>query len=506
MEKKLKAAMIFGNHMVLQRQKPIRIWGTCVGDGTIRVSLAGQETTAECTDGAWEAVLPPMEACKGAEMIVSSEDEILRFTDVAVGEVWLAAGQSNMEFYLRYDAERKDAEENPEIRMFDYPEVAFEGQLEQGDYSDYGFWRICESENLDYFSAAAYYFAMKIQKHYQVPVGIVGCSWGATPACAWMDPAYLEENEGRVWLEDYQKVLDELDMDAYEKDYQSNPEHFRQKPFENEMNEAMMYGVSPEELGKIIQEMLSRGESIVQTEGPKSEKRPGGLYESMVKKIAPFAVRGVLWYQGENDEQHADVYYTVLCSLIRCWRDLWGEELPFCIVQLAPFRYWNQDHKERYPALRRAQDRVSKEVTKVWMASIMDEGLETDIHPKKKRPVGERLALLARGHLYGENILCDPPECRAMTVEDGRLILIFDNAGEELKVTGERVAALEIILDGKTLVDYGIRINKSRLVIECPEIKAEEEVCVRFAETDFCIVNLYSSIGLPAKPFTKYND
>lgn len=504
MGKKLKTAMIFGDHMVLQRQKPIRIWGTCT-EGNVTVSLAGRETAAECTDGTWEAVLPPMEACEGLELVVLSGDETLRFADVAVGEVWLAAGQSNMEFYLRYDSERKDAEENPKIRMFDYPEVAFEGQLEQGDYSDYGFWRVCESENLDYFSAAAYYFAMQIQKQYQVPVGIVGCSWGATPACAWMDPAYLEDNEGKVWLEDYQKVLDELDLKTYEKEYQSNPEYFRQKPFENELNEAMMYGVSSEELGRIIQEMLSRGESIFQTEGPKSEKRPGGLYESMVKKIAPYSVRGVLWYQGENDEKHADVYYTVLSRLIRCWRELWGEKLPFCIVQLAPFRYWDQDNKDRYPSLRRAQERVSREVPAVWMASIMDEGLETDIHPKRKRPVGERLALLARGHVYGEEILCDPPECRRLTLEDGRLSLAFDNAGEGLKVTGERVEALEITCDGKELEDYGTRVEKDSLIIESTEIKKEKKVCVRFAETDFCIVNMYSSIGLPAKPFTKYS-
>ena len=266
MGRKIKPAMIFGNHMVLQRQKAIRIWGTLESDENeeknrietggqekssvqsreITVELAGNSVTVPCEDGKWKAVFPPLEACEGQTLTITSGDEKIRFTDIAVGEVWVAGGQSNMEFYLRYDAERDRAEENRKIRMFDYPEVSFEGQLERGDYSDFGFWRVCTEENFDFYFAVAYYFAQRLQKKYQVPVGIVGCNWGGTPACTWTDAKYLENTEGDVWLSDYRKTMETLDIAAYENAYDRNPWHYRQKPFEDEINEAVLYGVKPD--------------------------------------------------------------------------------------------------------------------------------------------------------------------------------------------------------------------------------------------------------------------
>lgn len=167
----IRLGELFGDHMVLQREKPIRIWGTCGEDCEVRVSLLGKETSVQAKDGRWTAELPPMEAAAGAELRVSSREGSLCLQDVGIGEVWLAGGQSNMEFYLRYDAERREAGENPQVRFFDVPKISYEGETEDYDYSDFGFWRPCTRENLDYYSAAAYYFALRLQEDLQMPVG-----------------------------------------------------------------------------------------------------------------------------------------------------------------------------------------------------------------------------------------------------------------------------------------------------------------------------------------------
>lgn len=500
----IKPASIFSDRMILQREKPIKIWGTCSEDVMITVRLQNQEASVQCHEGRWQVTLPPMEACFQTEMKIFSPQEQLIISEVAIGEVWLAGGQSNMEFYMRYDADRKEAYGNPYVRMFDYPEISYEGQLESGDYSEFGFWRTCDEENLDYFTAVGYYFAMQLEKQYHIPIGIVGCNWGGTPACAWIDPKYLKDNEGKAWLDDYEKSIENLDLGLYRKQFVENPENYRGKPFENKMQDAMMYGMSEEELNQMIQSMFAEGSTFTPpVEGPMSEKRPGGLYETMLKKLAPYTMRGVIWYQGENDDQKADIYHIVLKELIHCWRDLWKEELPFLFVQLAPFQYWMEEGKMLYPTLRKEQEWVAKNVPNTWMTTIMDAGMRHDIHPKKKKPVGERLALLARGHVYGEDILCDAPECTDMIVENGRIVLVFKNAGEGMGIRGEKIQALEIIINGEKLQKWEAEFQQDRIMISHVNIHDTDTVKVEFAETDYCEVNLYSSIGIPVMPFTK---
>jgi sialate O-acetylesterase len=163
----------------------------------------------------------------------------------------------------------------------------------------------------------------------------------------------------------------------------------------------------------------------------------------MLKKIAPFPLRGFLWYQGESDDVRASVYGTVLKRLIECWRNLWDEKLPFLLVALAPFGRWVSATGERFPLLRQQQETISKTVEAVWLASSSDAGMEWDVHPKHKKPIGTRLALLARGHIYGEDILCDPPEfLKAYRQADG-IRLLFANA-DGLHIKGGKINALHL--------------------------------------------------------------
>lgn len=159
--------------------------------------------------------------------------------------------------------------------------------------------------------------------------------------------------------------------------------------------------------------------------GPDHPWWPCGLYENMLVNVAPYTCRGVLCYRGESDEFHPEIYDQVLAVLIRNWRDLWHDELPFLMVQLAPFGAWLQNGSDAYPTLRDRQARAARDIPGVWLTSSSDSGMEWDIHPKHKRPIGERLALLALGHIYGRDILCDAAEFESVKWEDGKRTLTF---------------------------------------------------------------------------------
>lgn len=498
----LRPAAIFRDHMVLQQGKAVTVWGECDGEEEILVSIGEIQVCASREAQRWRAVLPPLPATESTFLTISSGAQCIRISDVAVGEVWFAGGQSNMEFYLRYDKEREHAVEDPQIRMFDIPKISYRGELAEYDYSDFGKWRKFTPENMDYFSATAFYFAAFLRSKLKVPVGIVCCTWGATPACAWLDPRYLEKNEGSVWLEDYREATKDLDPAQYEAAFRRNPDNYKGKPFSNPMQEKMMFGMTPEELMAWVQEMNQSGAApVLPVEGPKSEKRPGGLFETMILPAAPYTVRGFLWYQGENDDRHPEVYHIVLSRLIQCWRTLWGEELPFLLVQLAPFSYWTEEGRFIFPLIREKQQWVSDHTENCWMACVMDHGMEHDIHPKEKRFAGQRLALLALGHVYHHKLLCDSPRYDHFTAAPGRIELHFRHVGESLLCRGEDVSAFRVAVNGKELPDVGIEVTGKTVLLQHPLFQRGNAIRIQFARKDYCIVNLYNSAQLPLLPF-----
>ena len=190
----LKTAMIFGDNMVLQQKKTFKIWGTGIPGKSILGTLKGEkleliEGFIE-KDGNWVLSFPPLDAERNLELTITDGQDILSFNNIAIGEVWVAGGQSNMEYYLQFDAEKDGVLEgkmNPDIRFFDYPKVSYEGQLEEHDYSKFGFWRICSRDELPYFSAVGYYFAENLNDILNTPIGIIGCNWaGRLPAHGWI--------------------------------------------------------------------------------------------------------------------------------------------------------------------------------------------------------------------------------------------------------------------------------------------------------------------------------
>jgi sialate O-acetylesterase len=222
----------------------------------------------------------------------------------------------------------------------------------------------------------------------------------------------------------------------------------------------------------------------------------------MLMTIAPYTVRGVLWYQGESDEEmgHADIHGSMLKGLISDWRKAMKDtELPFLIVQLPGWERWLVSVNNDYMTVREFQQQVADTVDNVWLCSISDVGEQFDIHPKNKLPVGERLALLARGHVYGEAILCDAPRGISAAREGQEIKITFTGAEGGLEIRGDELAAMEVICDGKP-VEFTASVDGEELVLTL----AEECSCpadVRFAKKAWYLVNLYNKAGIPAVPF-----
>ncbi|MDO4299610.1 MAG: sialate O-acetylesterase [Lachnospiraceae bacterium] len=497
----LELAPLFQHHMVLQREKPITVWGRGPEDAMVTVRLDGVSASAVIREHRWSCVLPPHGPAEGLTLIVEMDIPgfpVTTVKDVAVGDVWLAGGQSNMEYFLRYDSHWEEIRRQPlnrQIRMFNVPRLCFEGQ--QKDVSDSGYWFGQGEKAWETFSAPGYCFARELQPVLGVPVGIIGCNWGGTPACAWMDPEYLKEEPLNRVIEEYEEAFRGCDLSKLRREtlrgyaQEDSPEH-------GEQWKAVMYGLNDEEQR---QWKKDHAWDAVAPLGPWHAYRPGGLYHQMLEQVIPYALKGVIWYQGESDSGHPDLYDGLMETLIRCWREKWKDDFPFLMVQLAPFHHWLDCTGENYAEIRRRQEMVAARVPNVWTVSIMDLGMYEDIHPKRKKEVGERLTLLARGCVYGEDILCRSPELASGEVSGNTITLKLVYTGAGLQWAGEKPDAFRVTVDGQEVKDYQVTLQGDSICIAMPGA-IQKECVVSFAEEDYVEVNLFNEAGLPVKPFT----
>lgn len=526
----LKPALMFKDHMILQRDKKIAVWG--MGDPGTKVNVTVQGQVGSATvgnDGNWNIMLEPLAVSFSEDMVIQSGDEKIVCTDVQVGDVWFAGGQSNMEFFMRYDADMSREKENctnPNIRFFDYPEVAYVGQIDEADYGkNYGIWRLCEPDQLQWFSAVGYYFAKDLQAKYQVPIGILGCNLGGSPACAWLPKDVVAANGNQYRLDEYEAAIASLDFGQYTAKVKSNPQTYKVDQMNDPLLDLMMSGCELEEMMAKSMEMMREAgidvdnlspEEFMIPMGPLHEWRPCGLYESMLLPCIPYGVKGILWFQGCSDaenEKQANAYKQIFTALIKHWRGLWEEELPFLFVQLAPFGQWMMNTGDSFPIVREAQQWAADHIPGTGMAVATDVGMENDIHPKKKQPVGHRLALLAERLVYGEqDVICEAPTLVSAQAENGRIVLTFDNTGDGLKLTetvpyGQVIGAdvlggLEIFQNGEKLESKNLKATAEgdQVLVTGEEIRGDVPTEIRIAKTGWFLVNLYNSADIPARP------
>lgn len=478
---RLILASLFSDHAVLQRDMAVPVWGKAEPGQKVVVRFADQEKNATADkDGRWMVKLDALPAsAMGRTLSVKAESgETVSRNDVLVGEVWLCSGQSNMAFALRgsvHGEEAIAAAGDAQLRLFaDAAKATDEPQELIG-----GAWTVDSAQSATGFSAVAYFFGKELRQKLGVPVGLIRSAVGGTVAEAWTAKADLETNPTLKPL---------LDLQATRvAEYPKTLEAYKQR--------------EPELLAK-YEEATAKAKAAgtpapAKPQPPQapttSVNRPTGLYNGSIAPLQPYAIRGAIWYQGESNSGRGKEYQTLFPAMIGSWRKAWGQgDFPFLFVQITP-------HNGMSPEVREAQ-RITTETTQnTAMAVTVDIGHPTDIHPKEKQPIGQRLALAARALAYGEPIEYSGPTYDSLQVNGNRVTLSFKHATGGLVAKDGALKGFSIAgADGK-YVDAKATIEGNTVIVSNEAVTAP--VSVRYGWANVPDVNLYNGAGLPASPF-----
>lgn len=470
----VKLPAIFTDNMVLQQGMQVPVWGWADEGEAVTVQFRDQRVAAKVVNGKWSVKLKALKAGGPDELVVYGRNRIL-LRNVLVGEVWLCSGQSNMEFKLAGSFESQGDiknSSNSNIRLFKVENTKSDEPLDDlkqpwnvGKFA----WQEASPQSTPDFSAVAYYFGRMLEKERGVPIGLIQSDWGGSPAEVWMSQSTLEANA----------------------DYKANI--LEKYPAAREAYEAALAKFKASK---------SKGAA------PRAPWKPTELYNGMIHPILGFGIRGAIWYQGESNAGRAWQYRTLFPDMIKNWRKDWGQgDFPFLFVQLAP---WDRNKKRSleeitkepvesdWAELREAQTMTLK-LSKTGMAVITDVGEKDDIHPTKKLPVGERLALAARALVYNEKIVHSGPMYKSLKVKGNTAIVAFDHIGGGLEAKGGKLTGFAICGEDKKWVWADAETDGKVVTLSSPSVA--KPVAVRYGWADFPVVNLYNKEGLPASPF-----
>jgi alpha-L-fucosidase 2 len=516
----LRLAPIFSSHMVLQRNKPVPIWGNGTEGRTVTVVIQGKAVTAVVTAGRWQTELPPFAAGGPFELLVSDGEEQIVLGDVLFGEVWLASGQSNMEqpmLVVEGGPEASEQANDPFVRLYTVPRRAYQGARIPGwhfepSFSEDAVWENCRPENAIHFSAIALRMGLKLREALQVPIGIINCSWGGTPVQAWMSESALDASgvAGRRTLAHYQTLVEEHDADAYEREfaqYQQDMVEYIEEA--GDVRERIrLYGLD----GYHRKSGVGRSLPIPPL-GPKSFMRPSGVYETMLRTAAPYAIAGVLWYQGESNanELEAGSYRELLGAMFREWRQLWNDPmLPFIVIQLPGFAAGGEPDGQIWPLLRESQSMAVSDTPGTALVVALDCGEADNIHPIIKFPLADRAANAALGHVYSMPVVWRSPglvyEGATIDDESGTVVCEFEGVTAGLAIAeaverGATISGFELCgSDGSIwLPAEAYIVAADRIVVRHPEIPKPS--AVRYGWKNFHAQILRDGAGLPVAPF-----
>ena len=499
-ENRLIPASLFKDHMVLQQNTNVNVWGRS-GPG-LPVIVTGSWITPSTpfqtisdSQGKWSLKLPTHSAGGPFTLTIKSAEEEIVLEDILIGEVWLCAGQSNMEFGLepaQNGAQEINNARYPGIRIVAIQRKASRVPVESAEIK----WQPCSPESIltagswaynkspdKSFSAVGYFFGRELHKELNVPVGLIQVAFGGTPAETWMQPEWLPQHEPVSIMDSWNQHDEEA-------------AHYNQllAQWSVDRTKAQENGTQPPAKPEKFQ---LRAEQY----------RPGTVYNGMLAPLVPFTVRGVIWYQGESNvdvlaayrKGHALLYRDLFTALIDNWRNLWSDEnLPFYFVQIAPWNYKNPEGRLA-AVLRESQLEVMKKVKNTGMVVTSDIGDLGDIHPANKQDVGKRLALWALAKTYHRNIEYSGPVYSGFSKEDSAIRISFDHIDGGLVVRGGKASCWEIA--GINKVFYPATATIDGITIRVSSDKVAEPEAVRFGFTNGAEPNLFNKAGLPASPF-----
>jgi sialate O-acetylesterase len=435
----LRLPAIINDHMVIQRETTVPLWGWAHPDQEVVITTSWDTTkvkTKTQNTAVWRASIKTPKAGGPHTITIQAGGEVRTLTDVLSGEVWLCSGQSNMEWSMEIslDGKKELAMVNdPAIRLMHIPKAGAASPQVHGE----GAWRVCDKNSVQYFSAVAYYFGKKLNAELNVPIGLINASWGGSNAELWTTPESIEKDAELV---------------VALKKQQERPWW----PFE-----------------------------------------AGSIYHAMIHPIVPYAIAGTLWYQGESNTAAPATYKHLMETMINDWRKAFKKDFPFYYVQIAPYAGYGA-----FPSgtLIREQQVKMLEISKTGMVVISDHvDNVNDIHPGYKKPVGERLANLALADAYGvKSIAYLNPLYKSMKVEKSTIRIIFENATTLVAKNGS-VTEFQLAGEDKKFYPAKAKIEGNTIVVSAKEVK--KPVAVRYAWGNGSIGNLFSKEGLPVSSF-----
>jgi sialate O-acetylesterase len=474
-------AGIFTDHMVLQRQQPVAVWGTAAAGHTVHVRF-GEQTVSATADaaGAWRTTLQPLPASATPATLTVSDpaaDADITISDVLVGEVWLGSGQSNMAMQVRraLDPEQEAAAADlPTIRLFTEGSVAaaVPGATPRGE------WQVCTPETASAFSATLFFFGRELHTALDVPVGLINSSVGGTPIESWISAAaQLNTAELADHTRELLQGFERYDEAAATAGYERQLRRFEER-------------VKAGETG------LRRPRNPLETH--RRRGAPGWLFNGKINPLIPYTLRGIVWYQGENNanSQRPDLYRHQLPALIRDWRSRWNAELPFAWVQLPNYTADDAGWTEVRDGMLQTLSLPS-----TGMAITIDIGEAKDIHPKNKQDVGKRLSLWALADVYD----------RPVAAASGPIPAVFDFTGQSVTVTFRHAARGLQSADGQSPLGFELlntdgswhvasaSVTADRVVVSSAAVSMPQGI--RYAWAALPAASLQNSAGLPATPF-----
>ncbi len=468
---------VFNDGMVLQRGMAVPVWGTADSGETVTVSFAGQTKQAKAGhDGRWSVKLDRMKAGGPFEMLVKARESV-RLTDVMVGDVWLCSGQSNMWWPMKFvkdiPAEYKP-EANDAIRLFSV------WSPEHDNYGRKPIWSHCSPEVLGEFSAVAYFFGREIQRETGVTVGLVHSSMGGSVPETWMRRETLLSDPDFAPIVAY--------WDSITTAYPTVKRDFA----------AYLEGLKQFKAGKAAEPEKPDMPFI-----PKPlryyMRYPQGIYDAQLSPLIPFAIKGVIWYQGESSTERAWQYRRLFPAMIGEWRHLWGQgDFPFIFTQLA-----NYNSTTAVPEIREAQ-LMTLSLPSTAMAVVVDIGDSTNVHANNKWEVGRRLSLAALHEAYGRDIEYSGPIFDSMKIRGGSISLSFKHCADDLVAgKGGELHGFEIAGQDRAFHPAKARIDGSQVIVSSDAVEKPAAVRYGWRANPYC--NLYNSVGLPASPFRSDN-
>ena len=491
----VQLASPFTSHMVLQCDMKVPVWGWAAPGETVTVTFAGQQVTTQTgADGRWRVDLQPLTASAESRAFTvtgSQTTGTISLDDVVVGEVWLASGQSNMDFSVskkvKYFAGVTN--EDAEIAAANYPLIRmFTGAFAK-TYQPMnrvgGKWLVCSPETVPGFSAVGYFFARDLQREIKIPVGIVTLAFGASTAEAWIPrDALAADLKLKPLLDSFDAKVDK---------FRTNRPAIVAPPRSEDVS-----AKAPVSTVTSTNRVAGRRRAAGPGDPVQDQHNATVLFNGMINPVIPYAIRGAIWYQGESIVGGADgraLYPHVQATLVRDWRQLWGEgDFPFYIVQLA-----GQDAESNNPLVREAQTTILS-LPNTGMAVTTDIGERKNVHPKNKQDVGDRLTRIALTNAYGHNLEYSGPVYQSMQVEGDKIRLKFTHLGGGLVAKDGPLKWFTIAGTDGTYVPAAATIDGDTVVVHSDQVKAP--VNVRYAWVNFpegC--NLFNAAGLPAPQF-----